>query len=239
MTGLNAAEQANFDRSNVTLLSQYTSMTDGTLGTADQRSASRRGQPRELPARPARARRLRQQRAGKLYRQPRHVLGDTVNGQPIYVRAPFAFYSDPGYAAFKPARAAPADALRAGQRRHAARLLRRHQRRPTWAGEEAWSFVPTSVLPNMWKLADNNYKNMPPVLGRRHPVGGRRLRPARLGRWKTILVGGLNAGGKGYYALDMTDPRTPKGMWEFKQDPAVCPDHRRQRSTTRRTVTSA
>jgi type IV pilus assembly protein PilY1 len=34
--------------------------------------------------------------------------------------------------------------------------------------------------------------------------------------WKTILVGGLNAGGKGYYALDITDPANPKGLWEFK-----------------------
>ena len=24
--------------------------------------------------------------------------------------------------------------------------------------------------------------------------------------WRTILVGGLNAGGKGYYALDITNP---------------------------------
>ena len=34
--------------------------------------------------------------------------------------------------------------------------------------------------------------------------------------WKTILVGGLNSGGKGYYALDVTDPAAPKVLWEFK-----------------------
>jgi len=28
-------------------------------------------------------------------------------------------------------------------------------------------------------------------------------------------VGGLNAGGKGYYALDVTDPDSPKSLWEF------------------------
>jgi type IV pilus assembly protein PilY1 len=33
--------------------------------------------------------------------------------------------------------------------------------------------------------------------------------------WKTILVGGLNGGGKGYYALDVTDPLAPKALWEF------------------------
>ncbi|MGH8662058.1 MAG: pilus assembly protein, partial [Burkholderiales bacterium] len=38
-------------------------------------------------------------------------------------------------------------------------------------------------------------------------------------QWKTILVGGLNAGGRGYYALDVTDPNAPKGLWEFCADP--------------------
>lgn len=33
--------------------------------------------------------------------------------------------------------------------------------------------------------------------------------------WKTILVGGLNAGGRGYYALDITDPLVPKALWEY------------------------
>ena len=34
--------------------------------------------------------------------------------------------------------------------------------------------------------------------------------------WKTMLVAGLNSGGRGYYAVDVTDPLNPKGMWEFK-----------------------
>jgi type IV pilus assembly protein PilY1 len=34
--------------------------------------------------------------------------------------------------------------------------------------------------------------------------------------WKTILVAGLNKGGKAYYALDVTDPDNPKALWEFK-----------------------
>ena len=33
--------------------------------------------------------------------------------------------------------------------------------------------------------------------------------------WKTILVGGLNWGGQGYYALDITDPNNPVALWEF------------------------
>lgn len=42
------------------------------------------------------------------------------------------------------------------------------------------------------------------------------------GSWKTILVGGLNAGGRGYYALDVTDPTAPRGLWEFCSDSTYC-----------------
>ena len=30
--------------------------------------------------------------------------------------------------------------------------------------------------------------------------------------------GGLGAGGRGYYALDITDPMSPKALWEFTND---------------------
>jgi type IV pilus assembly protein PilY1 len=32
--------------------------------------------------------------------------------------------------------------------------------------------------------------------------------------WHTILVAGVNGGGRGYYALDVTDPDNPKALWE-------------------------
>jgi type IV pilus assembly protein PilY1 len=42
------------------------------------------------------------------------------------------------------------------------------------------------------------------------------------GVWHTVLVAGLNAGGRGYYALDVTNPADPKQLWELCADPAVC-----------------
>jgi type IV pilus assembly protein PilY1 len=42
------------------------------------------------------------------------------------------------------------------------------------------------------------------------------------GTWKTILVAGLNKGGRAYYALDITDPNNPKALWEFTHSPSVC-----------------
>ena len=38
------------------------------------------------------------------------------------------------------------------------------------------------------------------------------------GAWKTILIGGLGAGGRSYYALDVTDTENPKPLWEISPD---------------------
>ena len=81
-------------------------------------------------------------------------------------------------------------------------------------GQEAWAFIPTTMLPNLYKLADNNYNEPSRVLRRRHSRRWRRLRHAAR-RGRRFSSRGLNGGGKGYYALDVTDPAAPKGMWEF------------------------
>ena len=89
--------------------------------------------------------------------------------------------------------------------------------------------IPSSVLPNLYKLADDDYTHG----GHQFYVDGT---PSvgdiwTGGAWKTILVGGLNAGGKGYYALDVTVPGVPPvPMWEFKQNPACLPGGRPRRA---------
>ncbi|MGZ5712921.1 MAG: PilC/PilY family type IV pilus protein, partial [Caldimonas sp.] len=221
--GLNASEQANFGALNVSLLSQYPSMTDGTLATADQKTPAAGANLVNF---------LRGQRgfenfvtndATKLYRSREHVLGDTVNGQPIYVRAPFSLYGDAGYSAFKAANAGriPMLYVPANDGMLHAFYAGTSVADPL-GGKEAWAIIPSLVLPKLWKLADNNYKDNhsyfvdgTPAVSDMYDTGS--------GSWKTILVGGLNDGGKGYYAIDVTDPLAPKGMWEFKWNSAVCP----------------
>ncbi|MDH5220026.1 MAG: PilC/PilY family type IV pilus protein, partial [Betaproteobacteria bacterium] len=39
---------------------------------------------------------------------------------------------------------------------------------------------------------------------------------AGLNDWRTMLVGSLNSGGRGFYALDITNPLKPRAMWEFR-----------------------
>ena len=102
-------------------------------------------------------------------------------------------------------------------------------------GTERWAFIPTRVMPNLYQLGTTNYQHRWYVDGT--PIvedicqttatgSGSFTSPAYscpgASSWKTIIVGGLNGGGRGYYALDITDPMNPKGLWEFNaRDPSV------------------
>jgi type IV pilus assembly protein PilY1 len=79
-------------------------------------------------------------------------------------------------------------------------------------GAELWAYVPTAVMPNLYKLTDKNY-----ATGHQYFVDGSpNVGDAYFGgAWHTILVGGLNEGGRSYYALDVTNPTAPVLLWEF------------------------
>lgn len=164
--------------------------------------------------------------ANRIFRGREHVLGDIVNAVPVYVKKPPFGFADSTYTAFKAAEddregtvyvAANDGMLHAFNAENGDENL----------GEERWAYIPKMVMPNMWKLADRNYEN-----DHRYYVDGSPTVAdvciEKLGttsetkhickaadKWKTILVGGLNKGGCGYYAMDVTDPDNPVGMWEF------------------------
>ncbi len=220
--GLNASEQAYFGATigatpQFSSVSQYTSMTDGVTpaGSVNQKAQA-------VGANLVNFLRGQRQNEGfipntlQYYRSRSHVLGDIVDAQPIFVKAPFASYNDTGYAAFASANAnrtpmvyvAANDGMLHGF--YAGTSLTDPQ-----GGQERWAFIPSAVLPNLYKLSDNNYGNLHKFFVDGTPTAGDFF-DTTSGTWKTILVGGLNAGGKAYYALDITDPANPKGMWEFK-----------------------
>ena len=214
-TGLDATEQAFFTAAGVDEvqdLTQFGTMTDGTSGTVDQKTAARganlvnflrgyRGKEGYVP-----------NDIDKLYRARKHVLGDIVNSQPLYVRKAAFSYNDTGYSAF-----ASTVASRTPMAYVAANdgmLHAFYATTDSQGGEEAWSFIPRSVLPRLYKLSDSNYAQLHEYYVDGRPIRDDVFDPAS-GTWKTILVGGLNKGGRGYYALDITNPTSPKAMWEF------------------------
>ncbi len=221
-TVLNAAEQGNFGATQIALLSQYPVMGDGTGITVDQRTPAvganlvnyirgQRGKEGFSSGPP-----ITNTSINTLYRTREHILGDIINAQPVFVKAPFAEYDDAGYTAYKTANAARTPMVFTAANDgtlHA--FYAGTSIVDTSGGNEAWGFIPTMVLPNLYKLASENYATQHIYSVDGTPTAGDVYDTADTA-WKTILVGGLNKGGQGYYALDITDPVNPKGLWEFK-----------------------
>jgi len=91
----------------------------------------------------------------------------------------------------------------------------------TGEGAERWAYIPSMIMSRLKDLASIPYTHEYFVDGS-PAVGdvcfGHTISTpcAATSDWHTILVAGLNAGGRGYYALDVTDPDNPKALWELK-----------------------
>jgi len=150
----------------------------------------------------------------RLYRSREHALGDIVGSQPVYVKAPPFAYADDNYATF-----------RADNRNRAATVYVGANDGMLHAfdgdtGRERWAYVPPMALPSLYRLADQNYSanhayfvDGSPTVGDICPNAPASACAA--GEWKSILVGGMNSGGRGYYALDVTDPANPRALWNY------------------------
>ncbi len=77
---------------------------------------------------------------------------------------------------------------------------------------ESWAFIPPAVLPNLlsnYPGANNILLDGAPVV--RDVIFSRTYGQATpwMQEWHTMLVAGFGSGGRGYYAVDVTDPRLP------------------------------
>lgn len=220
-TGLTTAMQAAFTGSAITSgLSQYPFMSDGSSNTIDQRTAAV-GENLVNYLRGQRKREGYVYNTAKLYRARAHVLGDIVNSQPAYVKAPSQFYQDANYDAFKTAKKDRTPMVYVGANDgmlHAFYApVSATDPNAANAGQEAWAFVPQLAMPNMWNLADMNYSDKHQFFVDGSPIAGDVYNGSQ---WKTMLVAGLGNGGNGYYALDVTNPSAPAAMWEFSASTA-------------------
>ncbi|SNT19551.1 type IV pilus assembly protein PilY1 [Noviherbaspirillum humi] len=171
-------------------------------------------------------------REGASYRSRSHLLGDIVNAEPVLVQPPMRHYADDCYSA--------AIAGLCGQS-----YVDEKASRPNVlfqaandgmvhafdvrTGAELWAYIPKLIWPglgNLTKKAGFTHKYLvdaTPVAGDvdfGNVSGGNGSN--RVPNWRTILVGGLGAGGRGYYALDVTNPvatseadAASKVLWEF------------------------
>jgi type IV pilus assembly protein PilY1 len=153
--------------------------------------------------------------------RPTTVLGDIVNSTPRYVGQPSQSFPDASYIAFKSSLAGRTPMLYVGG--NDGMLHAFEATTGASGGVERMAYVPNKMFPSLTKLSAKSYSH------RYYVDGSPTVNDACLGAcaaasdWKTVLVGGFNAGEQGYYALDVTNPalwtdetqaaRTV--MWEF------------------------
>jgi len=154
------------------------------------------------------------------------VLGDIVDATPAYVRVPLFIYTDTGYSSFQSANINRPGALYVAANDgflHAFDNTVDANGNPVaTAGTENWAYMPKFVMPGIYQIADTAYANAHRFMLDGSPETGD-VFDATASVWKTIVVGGANGGARGFYALDITDPKNPKGLWEFCSDSTLCP----------------
>jgi len=76
-------------------------------------------------------------------------------------------------------------------------------------GEELWAFVPASMMP---KLKNNRLKKEDQAFVDASPT----IVDVYTGdEWRTVVLSALGNGGDTIFCLDVTDPTSPKFMWEY------------------------
>ncbi len=159
--------------------------------------------------------------ASKL-RERTSILGDFLSSQPVVVKG--ARYLE-GFANRLESPATPAAATTAYSAYMAGIAKRRGQLYvggndgmlhafDTETGVEKFAFIPSAVFPKLNKLTGKNYTHEFYVDGT--PVVAD-IYDSDTSAWRTILVGTLRAGGKGLFALDITNPDDIKLLWELDE----------------------
>jgi type IV pilus assembly protein PilY1 len=148
----------------------------------------------------------------RLYRYREAVLGDALESQPAFMAKPVFSYPYKGYMDYVTANASRAGTVYMGANDGMMHAFDGD------TGLERWAYVPTMVIPSLWKLADKNYSTLHTNYVNGSPITSDvcvSSCDSDSAVWKTILVAGLNGGGRGYYALDITNPTTPVLLWEL------------------------
>lgn len=165
---------------------------------------------------------------GGAYRTRPVKLGDIVNSAPMFVGKPAFFYPDnfetSKYSQFRSDNANRKQVIYVGANDgmvHAFDVTTSSSTdvdgkitvTDVGKGKELFAYIPSPVIRNLKHLAEVGYNHRffvdgSPNMGDVHIKGG----------WHTVVVGGLNKGGQGIYALDVTKPESFSAsdvLWEF------------------------
>ncbi|MGA9335690.1 MAG: PilC/PilY family type IV pilus protein, partial [Rudaea sp.] len=165
-----------------------------------------------------------------LLRKRSSLLGAIVNSQPRYVSSPVGGFSDNFPTGSAEAVAATPDANgKPGAGSYAQFVYNNRARTPVVYvgsndgmlhafnavdGSELWAYIPSTLISNrhLDKITSpdgNIYKTAPGVDSTAVPQD-----VFINGAWHSVLIGSLRLGGRGIFALDVTDPNSPSLLWE-------------------------
>ncbi|WP_045737144.1 pilus assembly protein [Xanthomonas sp. MUS 060] len=138
------------------------------------------------------------------------IMGDIVDSQPVYVGAPnpqlysaAKFIGASSYAAFASSKSSRTPMLYVGANDGMLHAF------DATSGVEKFAFVPTAAMTGLLDYTDPNYQH-------RYYVDGE-LTVSDVymaGSWRSVLVGTMGRGGKGIFALDVTDPNNISLLWD-------------------------
>jgi type IV pilus assembly protein PilY1 len=161
-----------------------------------------------------------EQQSGGPFRNRRVLLGDIVNSDPLYVGTPdFGFHTLPGAegASYLSFRQSTQYRSRTPMIYVGANGGMLHgfdaTLDPENGGREMFAYVPHTIFPKLSRLSSPGYEHAYFVDGPPRAVDA-----YVDGWWRTVLVGTLGAGGKGVFALDVTDPDSFSSLdvlWEI------------------------
>jgi len=145
---------------------------------------------------------------GGVYRDRSTVLGDIINSAPITVGVPTQNYpstwasgsaeNGSPYSAFKETHIDRPEVIYVGANDGMLHAI------DAASGNELFAYVPSSTYPNLNQLTNPAYAHQYYVDGSPNVVDVF----TTSNQWRSMLVGTLNAGGRGVFALDVTDPST-------------------------------
>jgi len=151
--------------------------------------------------------------AGRQFRKRGHVLGDIVGSSVWYAGQPKSGFTGDAYAAFAAIPRAPMVYVGANDG-----MLHAFNAK---TGKEAFAYVPeglygTAAVPNLKRLSEAGYTHRYFVDGSPFVAdiymgaksSAKTTDEEKAANWKSLLVGTLGAGGKGYFVLDVTRPES-------------------------------
>lgn len=160
------------------------------------------------------------------FRPRQNLLGAIIHSEPVLVRPPHRSFIDAGYSDFRAANSTRARMLYVGANDGMMHAFNAQ------TGAEEWAYVPRQAFPRLKNLAATDFTFQATVDGYL-TTGDVNLGNTQGGSgtdWRTMLVGGLGRGGKGFFALDITAAPADeaalagKVLWEFPNDATSATD---------------